>query len=107
MVDFDGFFDGIKNGIIDLAKGEADEFLEEAKADADSFLDSAKDDIKTWTKQLVDGELSEREYKFLLGTKRDVLELKALADKGLAKVRIENIVNGALDMIKDAATQLI
>ena len=107
MVNYDAFLASIKSGVMELAKTEAGGFIEEAKTDANAYLDKMKVDLEKWTKQLVDGDLSREEFEFLLGSKKDLLEMKALADVGLAKQRVENIVNGTLDIIVKAASSLM
>lgn len=103
MANFDEFVNGLKDGIAELAKREAREFLSQAEEDAKAFVEAMKDDLETWMKELADGKLTSDDFKFLVKGCKDVAEMQALKQVGLAKVHIERIVNGVIDLVINAA----
>ena len=103
MADINEILDGLKDGIKELAKKEAKDFVVQAQGDAEKFLDDIKQDLATWVKQLAKGELSENDFKFLVRGRKDVAEMAALKQAGLAQVAIQRIVNGVIDLVVDAA----
>ncbi len=107
MANFDEFLNELKDGIVELAKKEAGEFATQAKDDAQAFLDKMKDDLQTWFKQLTDGQLSKEDFEYLVKGRKDVAEMAALTQIGLAKIRVERIVNGVIDLVINAALKAI
>ena len=107
MADINEILDGLKDGIKELAKKEAKDFVVQAQGDAEKFLDDIKQDLATWVKQLAKEELSENDFKFLVRGRKDVAEMAALKQAGLAQVAIERIVNGVIDLVVDAAVAAI
>lgn len=107
MANFDEFLNEVKDEIVELARKEAGEFVTQAKDDAQAFLNNIKDDLQTWLKQLADGQLSKEDFEFLVKGRKDVAEMAALTQVGLAKVRMEKIVNGVIDIVINAALKAI
>jgi len=102
-----GFLDGLQDGIETLVRDEVEEHIDEAKADIRDFLDSSKDKLERWFQALTDGTLAKDEFEFLVKSQRDLAKMRALTEIGLAKVRIQRIVNGVIDLIVDTAFDAI
>lgn len=107
MANFEEFLNELKDGIAELAKKEAGEFVMQAKNDSQAFLDKMKDDLQTWFKQLTDGQLSKADFEYLVKGRKDVAEMAALTQIGLAKVRVERIMNGVIDLVIRTALKAI
>lgn len=107
MSKFDDLLESIKDGIVDLAKKEAKGFLEETRKDGEAFLKVIAEDLKRWSELVAKGKLTVDEFEFLLGANRDLAKMKALKAKGLAKARVDRIVDGILGVITDAVGKLI
>ncbi|HJQ85789.1 MAG TPA: hypothetical protein VKA21_17000 [Candidatus Binatia bacterium] len=101
--DFDKFLKSFKGGIVDLATKEGKEFVDEARRDGNAFVKKVREDIQTWGSQLASGELSKKDFEFLLKGKRDLAEMNALKEAGLAKIRIDRIVDGMIQVAVVAA----
>jgi hypothetical protein len=88
----------LKTLAITAAKDEAAAFTEDASA----FLDRTKGDLCEWTTQLKNGEIDEDDFRWLLKMKKDVAEMQALKQKGIAKIRLEELQSKMLDAVAGA-----
>jgi len=104
---FDAFLKEVKAGVIAIARGEAKEFAKQARADSKKFVDAIRADLEKWTRQLAAGELSKGDFDFLVRGKKDLAEMNALTQAGLAAVRIERIRTASIDLITTAASKLV
>ena len=105
--DFDSFFKELKNGIKEIAKTEAADFVKEATSDGKDFLNTIKADLKKWTRQLAEGKLSEDDFEFLVRGKKDLAEMEALKQAGLAAIRVDRIRVAVIDLILSASEKLV
>src|SRR5688572_22075733 len=107
MAKFDELMEEIKEGIAAVAKKEAKEFVKEARKDAEAFIEKIREDLIRWTDLVLKGKLTPEELKFLLGANRDLAKMKALTKKGLAKARIDRIVDGTMNVVVSSVTGLL
>ena len=103
MTQLDDFGNAIHAGVVNIAKGDLKDFLKEAKDDTNQFLAATKEDLKTWTKQLADGDLSKDEFEFLLRGKEDLAEMHALTQAGIAAAQIQKFRDALIDLVIDTA----
>jgi len=75
--------------------------------DASAFVDRTKDDLQKWVKQLKDGEINKDDFRDLLEMKKSVAEMQALTRKGMAKIRMEKLLDQMLDCISDSVKTAI
>ncbi len=107
MSRFDDFLNEVKTGAVEIAKREAADFLDAATKDAQAFLNDVKTDLKTWTQQLAAGQLSMTDFEFLVKGQKDLAEMVALKEAGLAAIRIDRMRNALIDLIITAAGKMI
>ena len=103
----DNFLKEVKTGVIAIAKGEAGEFAKQARADGQEFVDAVRADLEKWARQLAAGDLSKSDFDFLVRGKKDLVEMNALTQAGLAAARIERIRTASIDLIVTAASKLV
>jgi len=103
MSNFNDFVEAIEEGVKEIAKRTLKGFKDEAVEDTKAFLEMSKDDLERWTRLLANGDLSHEDFEWLLLGRRDVAELYALKQKGLALVRLDRFRNALLDLIIDTA----
>jgi hypothetical protein len=103
MSQFDAFYGLVRGGVVDMAKGDLKQYLQQGKADADQFLQSTQDDLKSWTKALANGDLSKDEFEFLLRGKADLAEMHALTQAGIAAVQVQKFRDALIDLVIDSA----
>jgi hypothetical protein len=103
MGKFEDFLDQVKTGTRDLALELFTEYQETAIKESEAFFAAAKADLERWAKLLVAGELTREDFEWLVKGKKDLLDLHALKQAGLARVRIDKFRNGVLRLVIDKA----
>jgi hypothetical protein len=106
-INFQNVFDTLKQGIVDLAKTTGAQYATQAEADGQSFLDSSKADLQNWSTQLVNGTLSKDDFTDLLQGQKDLFELTALKQAGIAAIALDTFKNGVFDLIEKTVFALI
>jgi len=107
MFDFNTFVSSLEDSIKKLASETLGGHKEAAISDSKEFLEKTKTDLKKWTEELVRGELSQDDFKFLVAGKKDLAELHGLKQAGLTLVKIESFKNGVIDIVVNAAFNAI
>ena len=103
MASFDDFLDTLKTGVAALAKETLSDFADRAIAEGEKFLEETQEDLEKWARQLTDGDLSADDFEFLLGGKKDLLEIHLLVEVGAAKVATDKFRQGLFKLIVDTA----
>lgn len=107
MSKFDDFLHEVKTGAREIAQREVAEFLDAAAKDAQAFLNAVEDDLRRWTQQLASRQLSMDEFESLVKGEKDLAQMVALKEAGLAAIRIERIRNALIDLVVKAAGKMI
>lgn len=103
MITFDEFFEILKTELVEFAEYSWNAYKIAAIEDGKAFLEKSKADLERWTKLLAKGELTRDDFEWLIVGKKDLAELVALKQKGLAKVALDRFVNGLIDTIVSTA----
>ena len=103
MADFSDFWESVKKGLVEVAEKNWKEFREAAEKDGSAFLDRTKEDLRRWTKLLAQGDLSQDDFEWLVAGKKDLAEMEALKQAGLALVRLERFQNALISLVVDTA----
>ncbi len=103
MADFNDFWESLKKGLEELIKKNWKEFKDAAEKDGKAFFDKTKEDLKRWTKLLDQGDLSKDDFEWLVAGKKDLAEMEALKQAGLALVRLERFQNALISLVIDTA----
>jgi hypothetical protein len=107
MPDVDAFLDALKDEITDLAETHLEELQEAAREDGEAFLNQTQDDLKRWGRLMAQGELSREEFESLVRGQKDLAEMEALKQAGLAAVRAEQFRDALLDRIVGTASRIL
>jgi len=107
MPNFDDLLDALKNEIVNLAESHFDEYREQAVTDGEAFLDATKEDLQRWTRLMDEGELSQHEFESLVRGKKDLAEMAALKQAGLAAARADQFRDAIIDRTVDTAAQVL
>jgi DNA topoisomerase VI subunit B len=78
------------------------EFTKQAVADTKDFLEKSRDDIERWAGELAREEIDEDDLASLMRGKKDLAEMRALKQAGLAQVSIDTFTNGVLEIAINA-----
>lgn len=107
MPDIDEFFNALKDEITELAETHLEEMREAAIQDGTAFLQRTRDDLKRWAHLLEKGEMSREEFESLVRGQKDLAEMEALKQAGLAAVRAERFRNALIDRIVGTASRIL
>lgn len=103
MTKFDDFLLQVKTGAKDLARELFMEYRDTAVKESENFFAAARADLERWTKLLITGDLTREDFEWLVKGKKDLLDLYALKQAGLARVRIDRFRNGVIKLVVDKA----
>ena len=107
MSNLDAILATVKNEVTAYAAGQFKDLKNEAIADGLSFVKAIETDLPTWTKQFTVGKLSQDEFKFLVGSKKELAELAALKATGVAQARKDGFVNGLAAVVVNAVVKAV
>jgi hypothetical protein len=106
MASFDDFLAELKGEIKTLAEKSWKDFAAAAVNDSSAFIAKTQDDLKRWTKLLSDGSLTLQEFEFLVAAKKELAEMTALKQAGLAQVQRDRFINGLVGTIISSAQKV-
>lgn len=107
MALFDEFLNGLKANIAAYAKEKWQEHAESVKDDAEVFIEKAKADLERWLMLLEGGGLTKDDVTWLIQGKKDLAEMNALKQIGLAKVKIDRCRIGILNIVKKTLLEFL
>jgi hypothetical protein len=106
-INFDQLFNDLKEGVVSIAENTLHEYENEAKADGQKLVEELKENLQQWTKEVEAGSLSWDDLRYLLQEEKDLSEMVALKQAGLAEVRIDEFRNNIINMIVSTVTGLV
>jgi len=107
MADFNLFWDTLVKEIGSLAKTQLPAFWNAAEQDGKAFLNTSKKKLEKWTEQLANGELSKADFKFLVKGLKDLAEMEALKQAGLALIQVDRFKSAVIDTIVGTAFKIL
>jgi hypothetical protein len=78
-------------------------FTEQAVNDTEHFLQQSKAGVDRAAALLAAGQIDKDDFEDLILGKKDLAEMRALKQAGLASATIDTFVNGVLQILIDAA----
>ncbi len=106
MSKFDDFLKALKDGIKELAEESWKEYQQSAVKDGSAFVEKTKEDLERWTKLLANGDLTPKDFEWLVKGKKDLAELEALKQAGLALARLDQLRNSLIDLVVGTAFKI-
>jgi hypothetical protein len=107
QIDFPKILEQLKANLITLAQSTLTNYVSEAKTDAQNMIDSMKAKLERWTQLLAKGDLTVEDFEWLVYSQKDLIEMKALKEAGLAEIRIEQFKGSVINLIIDTVLQII
>lgn len=107
MFDFDSFLDTFKSDLGSVIKEFGEEYKEDILNDAGDFTSKTKDDIEEWAILLKHGELSPKDFEYLLKAKKDLAEMEALKQKGLSRAKLDKLKADILDTVVGSVKKVL
>jgi hypothetical protein len=107
MATFNEFWEQLKKELVEFAEYSWTDYKSAAISDGSAFLEKTKTDIERWTEMLAKGKLTRDDFEWLLVGKKDLAELEALKQAGVAKIALDRFINGLIDTIVSTAFKFI
>jgi hypothetical protein len=101
MPDFDDLFKELKAGVIFLAESTLKNYVSRAKQDGNKMLNDMKEKLKRWTQLLIERKLTTEDFEWLVNSQKDLIQMAALKQAGLAAIRIDQFKASLLNMVVD------
>lgn len=106
-IDFEDLLKQLRNGIVALAKLTIREYVDFAKKDGEMMLEGMKEKLKRWTEKLAEGHLSKEDFLWLIESQKDLIEMNALKQAGLAAIRVDQFRSSVMNLVVDTVFNLI
>jgi hypothetical protein len=103
MVNVDKILRTVEGQSKSLAEKLLKQYADRALSDISDFLQKSRANLDRWTRELARSEISKQEFADLVQGQRDLAEMHALKQAGLAQVKIDTFMTGVLDIIISAA----
>lgn len=104
---FPQVIDKLKDEAISLASATFKLYKNEAKADAVRLIEDLKENLENWAIQLAKGELSKSDFEFLVMGQKELIEMNALKQAGIALKNTDVLKNSILNLATNTIISLI
>jgi hypothetical protein len=106
-VDFKAIFEQLKKDVEALAESTLKNYVSKAKTDAQTMLNQMKDKLQRWTTLLIEGKLTTEDFEWLVNSQKDLIQMAALKQAGLAAIRIDQFKASLLNLVVDTVFSMI
>jgi hypothetical protein len=102
QIDFADIFNQLKSDTANFAQTSLKSYVDDAKSDCQNFLESVKDKLEKWTGLLANGSLAKEDFEWLVYSQKELAEMNALKQAGLAEISIDQFRGGLINLIIDS-----
>lgn len=106
-IDFQILFNKLKEEAISLTTSTVKKYKTAACADLMNILEDMKESLERWTIQLAEGKLSKEDFEFLVLGQKELIEMNALKQAGLALIKADELKNSLLNLIVNTVTSFL
>jgi hypothetical protein len=107
MGDFNIFIEELKKNLLALATGSFEKYSSQLLQDGTKFAAKLEEDLKRWTAEYSIHEMTKEEFEFLVKSKKDLLEMEALKQEGLARTELNKLRNSIVDVVTGSAVKFL
>ena len=107
MEDFNAFLEELKKGLLKLAGDTFKKYSKQILNDGTDFAQKLEEDIKRWTAEYSIHEITKEEFEFLVKAKKDLLEMTALKQEGLARTELNKLRNAIVELVTGTAIKVL
>ncbi len=93
MINFTQILEDFKNELINLSSDLKDDMKDALLKDGLCFMDRSRADLEKWSNLFVAGQLTREDLEWLVRSQKDLIEMEALKQKGLALAGIDRYKN--------------
>jgi hypothetical protein len=97
----------IEKETVTLAKTILHGYAGEALKDAQAFRVRVEQQMHEWSQDLRNGEITQKNFASLVRGERDLAEMQALKQVGLAQVALDTFTSGFMEIVLNAALAAI
>jgi len=101
--DTNSFVHAVLTNASDLAAKLFEGYVGQAEADTRAFLQATRDDIARDALLYKQGQIDKDDFEDLIKGKKDLAEMHALKNTGLASAAIDTFINGVITIMINAA----
>lgn len=106
-IDLETIIKEVTDDVVNLAKEEAKNYIDQATHDAVDFVKLVYDNLSRWASAVIKEELTLDELKFLIKGQKELLVMHSLSQAGLAAVRVQRIRDGIINIVFNAVSTAI
>jgi len=106
-IDINTLLSTLEGKIVDLAKSSFTDLLSAAITDGKNLLITLKDDLTRRTQLLAEGKITKEEFSVLVLADKDLTEMDALTQAGLALAKIDVFKQGIFKLIIETVISLV
>jgi len=104
-------FDDFREAVLSEAGNIGRDFLQgnvaDARAIAEAFVTQSRDKLERWTRLLASGELTKDEFADLVRSQKDLAQINALTQAGIAVERAEQFRQKLTNLVIDKAFDVL
>ncbi|OUS00784.1 hypothetical protein A9Q86_08490 [Flavobacteriales bacterium 33_180_T64] len=106
-MDIEALIKLLKDELIKVLGESYKDYKTETKRDIEAFLEISKGKLARWTGLLEAGELTPKDYEWLLKSQKDLLLLNALYQAGVSKLRLGHLKNKIIKTIVNTVLTVV
>lgn len=103
MSAWDDFRDAVLQGVKARFEQDGPAFIKALTDDAMSFAERHKNDLVDWGRAVAAGEMTPDDMEFLVKGLKDLFEVHALTQAGIAAADLQRFRNAVFDIVTQAA----
>ena len=95
-MNFDALLEALKTELTQVVREYGEEYINDVVASGTQFALKMRENLIRRSEQLANGQLTPEEFEWLLQSDKDLIELKALKQKGLTAVQLNRIQDAVI-----------
>lgn len=95
-IDFNSLLTELLSQAKEIAVSTFKDYKKQAADDAENLISGIKPKLEKWTLQLAKGDLSKDDLAFLVLGEKELVEMKALKQVGVALIKVDELKNSIL-----------
>lgn len=99
MIDFNQFLNTLKSDLADIGKELGQDYIDDIVSDGTDFAIRRKENLERRALLLKEGKLTKEEFKWLLQSDKNLIEMKAIKKHGLAVVQMNKLQNAIISSV--------
>ncbi|KAA2238433.1 hypothetical protein F0L74_19590 [Chitinophaga agrisoli] len=105
--DFAQIFNQLIEQVTTLAKNTVKDYTDAAVTDGKQFLQESQEKLQRWTTLLANHQLTTQDFTWLVQSQKDLAQMEALKQAGLAMARIDAFKASMLTLIIDTVFSIL